>query len=73
MVEEKRDDRAGDHFKMLLKEALMLKRNEMMENFTQILQRLSMTTTKASSTSNHFASETPFQVQVNFDIPLFEV
>jgi hypothetical protein len=73
MAEEKRDDRAGDHFKMLLKEALMRKRNETMDNFSQILRRLSMMAAKASSTRNHFASETPFKVQVNFDIPLFEV
>ena len=31
-----------------------------------------MVTTEASSTSNNFASATPFKVQVNFDIPLFE-
>jgi hypothetical protein len=34
MVEEKRDDRARDPFKMLLEEALMRQRNEMMDNFT---------------------------------------
>jgi hypothetical protein len=39
----------------------------MMENFAQILQRLS--TGDASSSSGH---ATPFKVQVNFDIPLFE-
>jgi hypothetical protein len=39
----------------------------MMENFTQILRRLP--TGEASSSSGH---ETPFKVQVNFDIPLFE-
>jgi hypothetical protein len=49
------------------------KRNEMMDNFAQILQRLPMATAEASSTSNHFASATPFKLQVNFDIPLFEV
>ena len=43
-----------------------------MENISQILQRLPMATAKASSTSIHFASATPFKVQVNFDIPLFE-
>jgi hypothetical protein len=31
-----------------------------------------MATTEEYSTSNHFASVTPFKVQVNFDIPLFE-
>jgi hypothetical protein len=32
-----------------------------------------MTTTKESSTSNQLEGVTPFKVQVNFDIPLFEV
>jgi hypothetical protein len=72
MVEEKRDDREGDPFKMLLEESLMRQRNEMMEKFTQILQRLPMVVTEASSTRNHFRGVTPFKVQVNFDIPLFE-
>jgi hypothetical protein len=72
MVEEKRDDRAGDPFKTLLEESLMRQRNEMMDNFTQILQRLPMAVAKASSTRNHFRGATPFKVQVNFDIPLFE-
>jgi hypothetical protein len=31
-----------------------------------------MVEAKASSTSNHFESVTPFKVQVNFYIPLFE-
>jgi hypothetical protein len=31
-----------------------------------------MAATKASLTSNHFGGATPFKVQVNFDIPLFE-
>jgi hypothetical protein len=72
MVEEKRDDRARDPFKTLLKEPLVRQRNEMMDNFIQILQRLPMVATEESSTSNHFASATPFKVQFNFDIPLFE-
>jgi len=44
----------------------------MMDNFAQILRRLLVAATEASSTSNHFASATPFKVQVNFDITLFE-
>jgi hypothetical protein len=72
MEEEKRDDRSRYPFKMFLEEALVRQRNEMMEKFFQILQRLPMTATEAYSTSNHFASVTPFKVQVNFDIPLFE-
>jgi hypothetical protein len=43
----------------------------MMENFSHILQRLSITTS-ASSLSGHFGSTSPFNVQVNFDIPIFE-
>ena len=44
----------------------------MMDNFTQILQRQPMAVTKKSSIGIHFASATPFKVQVNFYIPLFE-
>jgi hypothetical protein len=47
-------------------------RNEMMDNFSHILRRLPIVTTKASSTSNKFSSAMPFKVQVDFDIPLFE-
>jgi hypothetical protein len=71
MAEEKRDDRAGDPFKTLLEEAFVRYRNEMMDNFAQILQWLPMST-EAYSTSIHFIVATPFKVQVNFDIPLFE-
>jgi hypothetical protein len=39
----------------------------MMDNFAQILRRLP--TGEAYSSSGH---ATPFKVQVNFDIPLFE-
>jgi hypothetical protein len=72
MTEEKRDYRVGDPFKTLLEEALMRQRNEMMEKFAQIFQRLLMAVVEAYSTSNHFIGATPFKVQVNFDIPLFE-
>jgi hypothetical protein len=40
MGDEKKDDGAGDPIKMLLEEALARKRNEMMDNFTQILRWL---------------------------------
>ena len=72
MVEEKRDDKARYPFKTLLEEALVQQRNEMMDKFSQILQRLSMATTEAYLKRSHFKSETPFKVQFNFDIPLFE-
>jgi hypothetical protein len=67
MGDEKKDGGVGDPFKMLLEEALGRQRNEMMDNFAQILWRLP--TGEASSSSSH---TTPFKVQVNFDIPLFE-
>jgi hypothetical protein len=66
-AEEKRDDGAGDPFKLFLEESLVRQRNEMMDNFAQILRRLP--TGDTSSSSRHTA---PFKVQVNFDIPLFE-
>jgi hypothetical protein len=72
MVEEKRDGKEGYPFKMLLEEALMRQRNEMMDNFAQILQRLPMVAAQEDSTRSCFASATPFKVQINFDIPLFE-
>jgi hypothetical protein len=43
----------------------------MLENFAQILQRLS-TITCTSPSSSHFGDATPFKAQVNFDIPVFE-
>jgi hypothetical protein len=55
----------------LLEEALMGHRDEMMENFAQILQRL-LTTIDMSSSSSHFGSTAPFKVQVNFDILVYE-
>jgi hypothetical protein len=64
---EKKDDGAGDSFKMFLKESLARERNEMMDNFSQILWQLPTGDTYSSS-----IHATPFKVQVNFDIPLFE-
>jgi hypothetical protein len=43
----------------------------MMENFTHILQCL-LIATNTSSSSGHFGGTSPFKVQVNFDIPIFE-
>ena len=56
---------------MLLEEALTRQRNEMMDNFAQILRRLS-TSTEGTSSNNQFGGPTPFKVQVNFDILVFE-
>ena len=71
MAEEQRDDGSRDPIKSLLEEALKLQRNEMMDSFTQILQRM-LAAASASSTSSRFGDATPFKVQVKFDIPLFE-
>ena len=70
MGEEKRDEGVGDTIKILLEEALKKQRNMMMDNFAQILQRLPIG--GASASSSHFGGTTPFKVQVNFDIPIFE-
>jgi hypothetical protein len=43
----------------------------MMENFSHILQFL-VIETNTSSSSDHFGSTSPFKVQVNFYIPIFE-
>jgi hypothetical protein len=67
MGDEKKDDGVGNPIKMLLKEAFARQRNKMMDNFAQILRQLP--TREASSSGSH---ATPFKVQVNFDIPLFE-
>jgi hypothetical protein len=70
MGEEKKDEGVGDPIKILLEEALEKQRNAMMDNFAQILQWIP---TGGTSTSNsHFGGATPFKVQVNFEIPIFE-
>ena len=70
MVEEKKDEGAGDTIKLVLEEALERQRNMMTDNFSQILQRLPR---GGAYTSNSYSgSTTPFKVQFNFDIPIFE-
>ena len=70
MVDEKKDEGAGDPIKILLEETLERQRNAMMDSFAQILQRLPRGNT---STSNSYSGNaTPFKVQVNFEIPIFE-
>jgi hypothetical protein len=71
MEEEKRDDGIGYIFKLFLKESPERRRNEMMDNFSQILRRLSKKT-EAPSTNNHFRGAAPFKVIVKFYIYLFE-
>ena len=70
MADEKKDEGAGDPIKILLEEALERQRNAMMDNFAQILQRLPKSDASASSSSS--GNATPFKVQVNFEIPIFE-
>jgi hypothetical protein len=67
MEGENKDDGIGDPFKLLIEESLMQQRNEMMDNFMQILQRLP--TGNASSSSRGTG---PFKVKINLDIPIFE-
>jgi hypothetical protein len=67
MEGEKKDDGIGDPFKVLIEESLTQQRNEMTNNFAQILRRLP--TGDASSSSRGTA---PFKVQINFDIHIFE-
>ena len=71
MAEEKKNDRAGDYINMLLEKDLTRQRDKMMENFSHILQCLLIKTCMPSS-SGHFGGTSPFKVQVNFDIPVFE-
>jgi hypothetical protein len=71
MAEEKKNDGANNPINLLLVQALMRQRDEMMENFSHILKRLSLAS-GASSSRGHFGGTSPFNVQVNFDILVFE-
>ena len=70
MAEGKKDEGVEDPIKILLEEALEKQRNAMMDKFAKILQRLP--TYGASASNSHSGGTTPFKVQVNFDIPIFE-
>ena len=70
MGDENKDEDIEYPIKMLLEEALEKQRNTMMDSFAQILQRLP--TGGASASRNHSGGATPFKVQVNFDIPIFD-
>ena len=70
MGDKNKDEGAEDLINIFLKKALEEERNAMMDNFAQILQRLP--TGGASASNNHSGGVTPFKVQVNFDIPIFE-
>jgi hypothetical protein len=69
MVEEQKNDGENDSINLLLEKDFMRQRDEMMENFSHILQCLPITI-GTSSSSGHFGSTSPFKVQVNFDIPI---
>jgi hypothetical protein len=71
MVEEKKNDGVEDSINLLLEHALTRQRDKMMDNFSHILQRMAIKIGMSSS-SDHFGSTSPFTVQVNFDIPIFE-
>jgi hypothetical protein len=71
MVEKNKNDGAKDFINLLLEQSLTRQRDEMMENFSHILQRLPIAM-GTSSSSHHFRGTSPFKVQVNFDIPIFE-
>jgi hypothetical protein len=61
MAEEKKIDRADDPISLLLEQALTRQRDEMMENFSHILQRL-LIASGTSSSSDHFGGTSPFKV-----------
>jgi hypothetical protein len=67
MAGEKKDDGTGYPFKLFIEEALTQQRNEMMDSFTKILRQL-----PTGDTSSSNGGTTPFKVQINFDIPIFE-
>jgi hypothetical protein len=71
MAEEKKNDGADDPINMLLEQALTRQRDEMMDNFSHILQH-PLIAIGTSSSSDHFGSTSPFKVQVNFDILVLE-
>jgi hypothetical protein len=71
MAEENKNDGADDPISLLLEKALTRQRDEMIENFSRILQCLPIAL-GASSSNEHFGGTSPFKVHVNFDIPIFE-
>jgi hypothetical protein len=67
MEGENKYDGMRDPFKLFIEESLTQQRNEMMDNFAQILRQLP---TGDASSSNGGAS--PFELQIKFDIPIFK-
>jgi hypothetical protein len=71
IAEEKKNNGADNPINLLLEQALTRQRDDMMENFSHILQHLPIAT-GTSSSSGHFGGTSPIKVQVNFDIHVFE-
>jgi hypothetical protein len=71
MAEENKNDGADDPISLLLGKALTRQRDEIIENFSRILQCLPIAL-GTSSSNEHFGGTSPFKVHVNFDIPVFE-
>ena len=71
MAAKKKNGGAEDSINLLLEQALTRQMEEMMEKFFHIRQCLPIEIC-ASSSSGHFGSTSPFKVQLNFYIPIFE-
>jgi hypothetical protein len=71
MGDEKKDEGVGYPIKILLEEALEKQRNAMMDNFSQILQRLPIG--NASASNSHSGGATPFKVLVTLTFPYLMV
>jgi hypothetical protein len=71
MAEENKNDKEDYSINLLLEKSLMGQRDEIIDNFSHILQCLPIETTTSSS-KNHFGITSPFKVHVNFDILVFE-
>jgi hypothetical protein len=70
MAEEKINNGLENSINLFLEQSLTQQRDEMMENFSQILRHLPI---KADvfSLRSHFRGTTPFKVHTNFDILVF--
>ena len=71
MAEENKNDGADDPINLLLEQDITRQRDEMMENFAHFLQCLPIAS-GASSSNGHFGGTSPFKVQFNVDILVFE-
>ena len=71
MEKENKYEGEVDPIKSMLEEDLARQRDKTMNNFSKIIRRMP-TTIDTSASSDHFGGTTPFKVQVNFDIAIFE-